>query len=198
MNRTLVVSLISALGLSLLQAAPARSQPETAGLGQGGDVRSENEAISQALTNTIMPVAVGYGSVKLFNSNTIETIGSTLAVYGLVIGPSTGNFYANDYLRGGLGALTRVGAAFLLKDATSEIFGREFADALNVDNKSVRFGDTEVIVGAVMMVGTMAYNIISAPVSVSEYNQSMGYAIKLHSLPGTGRTIPVVTARIQL
>ena len=154
--------------------------------------------MSQAVVNTVTPVATGYGMVKLFDSNTMETVGATLAVYGLIVGPSTGNFYANDYLRGGLGTLTRIGAAFLLQNATSEVFGREFADALGVDDKSVSLGDADIIVGSTLMLGTIVYNIFTAPVSAREYNRKMGYAVNIESLRGTGRSVPVVTARITL
>lgn len=175
---------------------PAYAQPETSGMGQDHRARDGQKAISQAVINTVMPVATGYGAVKLFDGNTVETIGATLAVYGLIIGPSTGNFYANDYLRGGLGALTRLGAAYMLQNATSEVFGREFADVLRVDDKSVSLGDADIIVGSALMLGTIAYNIFSAPVSVREYNRSMGYAVEIESLKGTGRSAPVLTARI--
>ncbi|MDZ7694342.1 MAG: hypothetical protein U5K69_25005 [Balneolaceae bacterium] len=160
--------------------------------------KTEDEAVGQAVINTVMPIGVGYGTVQLFKNNTVRSIGASLVVYGLIMGPSTGNFYANDYLRGGLGALTRVGAAFLLKDATSEIFGPTFANALNVDNEEVSFGDTEVLLGSVLMIGTIAYNIFSAPASVREYNQQRGYALELRSLPGTGQTVPMLTAKISL
>ncbi|MFH5831215.1 hypothetical protein [Halalkalibaculum sp. DA384] len=195
------ISLLSTvvLALSIFAAASvARAQPETGGFMPDGQVRSENQAVSQALINTIMPIGVGYGAVKLFDGNTAETLGASLAIYGLVVGPSSGNFYANDYLRGGLGALTRLGAAFLLQDATSEVFGREFADALGVDNSSVSFSETNIVVGSTLMVGTIAYNIITAPVSVREYNREMGYTMEIQSLPGTGRAAPVITARIHL
>lgn len=174
----------------------ALAQAETGGLMQDARVRSENQAVTQSIINTLMPIAVGYGSVKLFKGNTVETIGASLAIYGLIVGPSTGNFYANDYLRGGLGALTRLGAAFLLQDATSEVFGRDFANALHVDNESVKLGDTNIIVGSALMVGTIAYNLVTAPVSVREYNRKMGYAMEIQSLPGTGRSAPMLTAKI--
>jgi hypothetical protein len=188
--------LLPAVFFILSVALPAMAQPETTGLGVSAQARSESEAISQAIVNTATPIAVGVGAVKLFNNNTVQTVGASLALYGLMVGPSTGNFYANDYLRGGLGALTRIGAAFLLQDATSEVFGRDFADALNVDNEPVSIEDTNIIVGSALLVGTIVYNIASAPASVREYNQSMGYTMEIRSLPGTNRSAPMITARI--
>lgn len=176
------------------------AQPEVGGFSGGGNMRSEAEAVNQALINTVVPLGMGVGAVKLFESNTLKTFGASLAVYGMVVGPSTGNFYANDYLRGGLGALTRLGAAFLLQDATSEVFGSDFAEALNVDNGNnntpVAIEDTEIIVGGALMVGTIAYNIISAQASVREYNRQMGYSVRMESLRGTGQSVPVLTAQI--
>lgn len=164
---------------------------------QNRQARSESQAVRQALINTLLPVAVGYGTVELFKNNTVQTLGASLAVYGLVVGPSTGNFYANDYLRGGFGALARFGAALLLKDHTSELFGSEFARSLNVDNKDTSFRDTNFIIGSSLLVGTAILNVVTAPISAREHNREMGYAMQIEELRGTGQTFPLFTAKVR-
>ena len=186
------------IGLLFMTTTFAYAQPEMGGINP--NKRQESVAVRQAIVNSIMSVGVGLGAVALFDDPTLQTVGATMAAYGLVVGPSTGNFYANDYLRGGLGALTRFGAALLLRDASREVFGSEFAGALDVDteDRKVSLRDTEIIVGGILMAGAAAFNVISAPASVREYNRKLGYALGMQSLPGTGRTAPVFTAKLRL
>lgn len=190
--------LFAGFGFILFCSASVFAQPEIGGLGQNRDRRMEGMALRQSLFNTVAPMALGLGAVALFENRTVRTVGAWMTVYGLVIGPSTGNFYANDYARGGVGALVRFGGAVLLRNATSEVFGRQFANLLHVDDKSVSFGDTDVLIGSALLVGSIAYNIITGPVSVREYNRKMGYVMEMESLPGTGKVAPVLTARILL
>lgn len=186
--------LLPGIVLLLLSTVAVHAQPET-GFGRDYRARSGQAALKQSITNTVLSLALGYSTVALFENKTVKTVGASLAVYGLVIGPSTGNFYANDYLRGGLGALTRFGAALLLMDATREISGSEFANALNVDNEEVSLDDTQVIVGGALMVGSMIFNMATAPVSAREYNKEMGYTVEMQHIPGAGKAAPVLTAR---
>lgn len=181
--------------LFLFAVVPLQAQPET-GFRIPPDARSEDQALRLSLINTVFPFGLGYGAVALFDHSTVQTTGAAVAAYGLVVGPSIGNLYANDYLRGGLGALARFGGVLLLKDATRELLGDRFATALGVDDREVSLGDTEVIIGSVLMVGGMAFNYITAPVSAREHNREMGYAVRLKRIPGTGRSAPVLTARI--
>ena len=71
-------------------------------------LKTVSEARTLAFSNTFMPIAVGMGSVALFKDKTLQSIGAVMTVYGIIMGPSTGNFYANDYARGGLGMATRL------------------------------------------------------------------------------------------
>jgi len=159
--------------------------------------KTVSEARTLAFTNTFMPMAVGMGSVALFNNKTVQSIGAVMTVYGIIMGPSTGNFYANDYARGGLGMVTRLVGAYLMKNATSEIFGQRFSNSLNIDNKKVKLGDTKILIGAGLVVGTAIYNFISASKSVKEFNKSKK-RFSLNVTPSVvGKKVsPLLTARV--
>jgi len=196
-NTPLPIRTLSVLMLFLFFSANTLlAQPET-GLTTPRNARDEDQALRLSLINTVFPVALGYGAVALFDNSTVQKTGAALAVYGLVIGPSTGNFYANDYLRGGMGALARFGGALLLQDATEELLGSRFSTVLNVDDREVSLDETGIIVGGALMVGGLAFNYITAPLSAREYNRSIGYAMRMEHLPGTGRSAPVLSARIR-
>lgn len=160
-------------------------------------LKSVAKARSVALTNTALSIGTGIGMVALFENNTVQKIGGFLGVYGIVLGPSTGNFYANDYPRGFAGAGVRAIGAFLMVDATSEIFGREFADALGVDDQDVSLTDTKMLIGEALIVGGIIYSIISAKKSVQEFNNSQGrFAINLKPAVINNNVAPMVSANI--
>ncbi len=187
--------------LFLLVSSPsAFSQPELGG--SRFEAKTVEQARGLAATNTLMPLAVGVGSVALFENNTIQTVGAAMALYGLAMGPSTANFYADDYTRGLLGLLARTAGGYLMADATSEIFGRRFADALNVDNKSVSLTDTKILIGEILIVGSIIYNLLSAGNSVAEYNAAQGQRIRISVEPSEGpfssNYVPVITGKIYL
>lgn len=160
-------------------------------------MKSVSEARNRSLTNTILPLVSGLTTVTVFHDNRIETVGATLAIYGLVMGPSGGNFYAEDYLRGGLGVLARAGIGyFLLLDATRELMGKEVAESMTWDNKDVNLTDTKVLIGATAFLGTMVYNVLSSKASVNEYNRSKGYTVHLSGENIGGEILPVLSARV--
>jgi hypothetical protein len=158
------------------------------------NIKNIDDARSRAIKNTIFPLAVGIGAATLFESKTIETTGSILAVYGLIMGPSTGNFYAKDYLRGMLGVAARIGGGFLIKDATREIMGGDVADALGWDDEDVRLTDTNILIGGGLILGSAIYNVISSKASVNRFNEKTGAIIAV--VPGfqQGQTFPMLTA----
>jgi len=174
------------------------SQDVTINRSRGGEnLKSASKARSIALTNTALSIGTGIGMVALFENNTAKTIGGILGLYGVIIGPSTGNFYANDYPRGFAGAGVRVIGAFLMADGTSELFGREFADALGVDDRDVSLTDTKILIGEALILGSMIYNILSVDKSVAEYNNSSRrFAINVKSTVINDTVAPVLTANI--
>lgn len=163
------------------------------------ELKSVSEARNIALTNTLMPLATGLGTVALFENNTIQTVGAVMAVYGIIMGPSTGNFYAQDYGRGAAGLAARSVGAYLMVNATSEIFGRTFANSLNVDNKSVSLTDTKMIIGEVLILGGTVYNLLSAKTSVEQYNSgTQRFALRVTPSIVGDQVTPMLTARINL
>lgn len=169
------------------------AQPE---IGRSRYLKNVSEARNRALTGTMIPLITGVAATKLFKSETMQTVGASLAVYGLVMGPSTGNYYAEDYMRGTLGAVVRAGVGYyLLLDATRELMGKQVSESLGWDDKDVELTDTRVLIGAGVFLGSMIYNVISSKQSVDEYNGSMGYGMRLDGENVGGKTVPVVTAR---
>ncbi len=163
------------------------------------ELKSVSEARNIALTNTLMPLATGLSTVALFENNTVQTVGAVMAVYGIIMGPSTGNFYAQDYGRGAAGLAARSVGAYLMVNATSEIFGRTFANSLNVDNKSVSLTDTKMIIGEVLILGGAVYNLLSAKTSVEQYNSgTQQFAVRVTPSIVGDQVTPMLTARINL
>lgn len=155
-----------------------------------------DEARTQAIAGTLVPMAIGLGTVWLVENNTLEKVASFSAVYGLVIGPSFGNFYAKDYLRGMLGVAARLGGGYLLLDATREIAGNDVADALGWDDKSVSLTDARTLIGGTIILGSAIYNIVSSKASVNRYNREHGYVAGLVPVVHQGKVIPMFTATV--
>lgn len=160
-----------------------------------GDLKSASKARSIALSNTALSVGTGLAAVLLSDNNIIETTGAILGVYGVIVAPSTGNFYAEDFPRGTIGMTARAVGSYLMIDATSEVFGREFADVLGVDNKDVSMTDTKVLIGEALILGSIIYNVISTKASVEEYNQQNNrFALNIKPAVIDDKVAPMLTA----
>lgn len=193
--------LLSFAVLSLLLGLPylCYGQSEISVNARPDGFKNASKARSIAFTNTLSPIGLGMGTVALTENNTLETVGASLAVYGLLMGPSTGNFHVSDYKRGGLGVAVRGVGMYLLADATREVFGNDFADALTVDDQKVSFRDTKIIIGGVLVVGSILYNIASINASVQEYNENRGrFTLQLDSEVVDRKVAPMLTAQIKL
>ncbi|MGD8426719.1 MAG: hypothetical protein PVH63_03760 [Balneolaceae bacterium] len=168
-------------------------------IGGEENLKTVAEARSLSASNTLMPIGVGMGSVALLENNTLQKVGAAMTIYGIVMGPSTGNFYAEDYARGGLGMAVRVIGAYLMKDATSEIFGHRFAGALGIDNKNVSLTDTKILIGEGLVLGSIIYNFLSINKSIAEYNSGKKrFSMSLNPALIDGKISPLVSARIEL
>lgn len=163
----------------------------------GNQPKTVSEARSISLINTAISVGAGLTSVAAFDDPTVQKVGAYVTVYGILMGPATGNFYAEDYPRGVTGMGARAIGAILMVDATREIFGNRFADALNVDKKEVSLTDTKMLVGEAFMVAGLIYNLISLKNSVDEFNagkQNISVNVKPKTV--NDRVAPVLTTRI--
>lgn len=160
-------------------------------------VKSVSKARFITLSNTALSMGTGLAAVNLFENSTIQKTGAWLAAYGLIMAPATGNMYAQDYSRAFVGIAARAVGAYLMIDATREIFGDRFADEFNVDNKEVSLTDTKILIGEALIVGGFIYNVISAKKSVEEYNLGTG-KISLNISPAVvnDRVAPVLTANL--
>lgn len=183
--------------LFLLISFQSHAQSEIAVNRQEG-LKNASKARTIALSNTVLSIGTGWAAVSLFENNTVERAGALLGAYGVIMAPSTGNFYASDYPRGVVGVGARVVGSYLMIDATSEIFGRDFADALNVDDKSVSLTDTKILIGEVLIVGSIIYNVLSTKASVEEYNSgSKNFAINVTPAVVKEKVTPTLTASIR-
>lgn len=175
-----------------------RATPEL----QRNPSKSVSEARQLSFINTAFPLGLGLATAGLFEHHTVKKIGSSMVIYGLVVGPSIGNFYANDYLRGALGLATRVGSGILLTDFTREAFGSNVSDPLGWDSEGdVKFTDTRILVGSVLFAGSMVYSIWSSKSSVEEYNAQFNMAMTVQPVPSTvpdhgANSVPMLTATI--
>lgn len=158
--------------------------------------KSEDEALKKAVVNTVIPIGLGYGVTRVFDGKTLRTLGASLSIYGMVLGPSYGNFYSGDFIRGIAGVAARVGAGIMLKDATREVLGDPAADALGWDDKKVSFSETRIWGGTLLMAGSALYNILSARKSARKFNNKLlQLGADIEHLGGTGLEAPVVSAR---
>lgn len=163
----------------------------------GAEPKTVSEARSISLINTALSVGGGVTSVALFDDPTVQKIGAYVTVYGILMGPSTGNFYAEDYPRGVVGIGARAIGAILMVDATREVFGNQFGDALNVDTKKVSLTDTKMLIGEAFILAGLVYNLISLKNSVDEFNAGkQNIAINVNSESINNNVAPVLTAQI--
>jgi len=162
-----------------------------------GQPKNVGDARSKAVAGTIFPIAIGVAGASLIKNNTIQKMASYLAVYGLVMGPSMGNFYAKDYLRGMLGVAARLAGGYLIKNATRELAGKGVAKGVGWDNKSVSLTSTKILVGEGIILGSAIYNIISSKASVHRYNRKVGYQIGMGSTYRHGKLVPMLSARFR-
>lgn len=176
-------------------ALPLNAQPRSRYKSQ--HLKYVDEARTRAMAGTLVPMALGIGTASLVENSTIERVASYAAVYGLVMGPSLGNFYARDYARGILGLAARLGGGYLLLDATQELAGRDVADGLGWDDKSVSLTDSRVLIGGGIILASAVYNVISAKASVNRYNRNTGYTIALAPATVNNEIVPLLTANIR-
>lgn len=119
------------------------------------EYKSPNFARSFALGNTVFPLFSGIMTSYFLDNEFGNITGKTLLFYGTVIGPSTGNYYARDMLRGTGGILIRI-------SSMSYIY--------NV-GKSFGVGNGFLVLGSTLaFIGSIGWNVLSASTSAIEYN----------------------------
>jgi hypothetical protein len=185
--------------LLFVLSAPVFAQSEVSiNRPYGDQEKTVSKARNIALTNTVVPIGAGITAVALFDNNTIQKTGAYLALYGIVAGASTGNFYAEDYPRGVIGMGARAAGSILMVNATREVFGQRFSNALNVDDKSVSLTDTKMLIGEGLILAGFIYNIISLNASVEEYNSGgRNFSVNITPAVVNDEVAPVLTASLR-
>lgn len=176
----------------------AQSEVEVSRTINSEALKSVSKARNIAAINTLMPMGTGLAAVSLFDDPIIQRAGAITTIYGLMVGPATGHFYASDYKRGLIGIAGRALGGFLMIEATRKIFGNNFGDALDTDKSEVSLSDRDILTGELLIIGSIIYNFWQVQTSVQEYN-SQGIRNMQVSLEAVkGRTVPVLTARFNL
>jgi len=185
--------------LLFVLSAPVFAQSEVSiNRPYGDQEKTVSKARNIALTNTVVPIGAGITAVALFDNNTIQKTGAYLALYGIVAGASTGNFYAEDYPRGVIGMGARAAGTIVMMNATREVFGQRFSNALNVDDKSVSLTDTKMLIGEGLILAGFIYNIISLNASVEEYNSGgRNFSVNITPAVVNDEVAPVLTASLR-
>ena len=136
-------------------------------------LKSEGRALAISLVATATPVVLG-GTLLSGNN---EEAGLTLALGGLIAGPSFGHFYAGQTGRGlkgiGIRAAIVIGGAYLVSSSTEE---------LHPDCKGFSAGVGIIAVSAVTLLYGI-YDTFTTPSSVRKYNESLINEAHLRLVP---------------
>jgi hypothetical protein len=188
--------LLCALAVALPAApiqAQARAVPPTArdtagpvpGNGAGQPrLKSRSRAQALALGHTLVASTAGAALMSQgVESQWKGDVGYWLFAYGTVIAPSAGNFYADDGRRTSRGLLIRSAGSLLV---AASVFGQlltspEF-DLDNPEGGDLHW-DAVNLTGAALMAGGAAYSILTAPRSVTEYNERLARAHEVRVAP---------------
>jgi hypothetical protein len=135
--------------------------------------KSPSKAMYMALGHTLIPIGAGIGLMAMGDSNVegLQLIsGIAVLTYGGLVGPSMGNFYAKDYVRGGLGIAMRAIGTLMVWSS----IGQAMAWGNDDEAEGPAPGETMGSVGVLLVLGSTVWNIISAPGSANAYNEKHG------------------------
>jgi hypothetical protein len=132
------------------------------------DPKSPAVALQWSLYGTLLPVAAG-GALLIDKPNDPEAFGLAAVVGGLVIGPALGHFYARRPGRAlaGVGLRTALGVG-----VTAVVISHVLCDAA-----VCRLSGTDatiLVLGAVGLLASAAFDIARAPASARHYNATHG------------------------
>lgn len=148
---------------------------------QAGDLNSSNmfkdprKAFLLSLGHFAVPTLVG--SIILSNSSgSTDIVGGIILSYGILVGPSMGNFYARDESRsvGGLavrvigGGLMLAGVLSWANDFSNSV-GNAFSTGRHTD--SGESGVLLFLAGASITAGGIIFNLATAGQSARDYNR---------------------------
>ena len=136
-------------------------------------MKKRSTAVKRALVHTFLPLGAGIALMTAGDSNVegLQLITSlTLITYGGLVGPSMGNFYAEDYVTGGVGIAMRIAGTLMVGSA----IGQAMAFGNDDDAEGSTPGQTMGTVGVLMVLGSAAYNIFTSAASADAYNTKHG------------------------
>lgn len=153
--------------LSLVRVQPCSGQSDTRADPQP-EPKSLAMALQWSLYGTLVPVAAG-GGLLIAKPNDPEAFGLAAVVGGLVIGPALGHFYAGRPGRAiaGVGLRTALGVG-----AAAVVISHSLCDAA-----VCRLSGTDatiLVLGAVGLLASAAFDIARAPASARHYNATHG------------------------
>ncbi len=134
--------------------------------------KSPDFARSFALGNVVIPIVPGILTNLMLEDEFSNSIGKSLLLYGVFIGPSAGNFYARDFIRGSSGILLRfITAGYILRIGTLSSMNSAFGGDSNSG------GDILLIGSCISFLGSIGWNILSSSTSAIEYNNIYNLSI---------------------
>lgn len=185
--------------LFVLGCSVAVFQPGISSAQSERQVKSIDIAHRRAIIHTAVPLSAGILLMSLGDDVGFLLPGSLFSTYGVVVGPSMGNFYAGDFERGGKGVTIRLSALGITGVTALLSFQKGFSYALGGPEQDFTTETVVISLMALVVVGSMAYNIATIRESVREYNANQGFAAKISLAPSfdwSSKT-PLVTARVQ-
>ncbi len=121
--------------------------------------KNTSTGIGLALANIAIPTYLGG---RMVHAESNESLGMFLLGYGVLLGPSMGNFYAADYKRTITGATIRLALGLLASAVTT---------SGTWDENGSSQEETILLFSLLGSVATAVWNIATVPTSVREYNR---------------------------
>jgi hypothetical protein len=140
-----------------------------------GKPKSTRIAYCWSLGCTFAPIVIPY-ALEYFFPDVPTAAGSSFTVAGVLVGPSTGHFYAGQW-RGGL---VTIGVRLAFIGVVAFGYNMSWSEPSGMAN----FLDA---VGLIGFVGTIGYDLITIPRSVRKYNANHGFQIKSEIDPQKSR-----------
>ena len=124
--------------------------------------KDPTKAFLLSLGHSALPILAGY---YLTDHDKYSAIGSGCLIYGMLVGPSAGSFYAEDVQSGVIGLGLRLGGTALFMKGVSEAFDGGF-----LDDDDGNDGGAAMTGGLILYSVGALYSFIAAPLSAHEYN----------------------------
>ncbi len=167
------LSLIFVLFLIVPSMAEAESMFEENFEREQNELKSGSTALLGSFALTAVPVFIGLTS----SSGGSEDFGLSLAFAGLILGPSTGHFYANQPGRG----LKGIGIRLAIALGTGYFMSKS-AEGLHPDETAM-IGGLGVLGGGALILVLGIYDMCTTPSSARRYNESLINEAHLRLVP---------------